>query len=295
MLSNRIDRLAPSPRPVPPRVACRAMLGLVGAFGAIFLLFGMLFTWIFIGDFQPLSEARLALSSRTVQGTITGANTTSASENDVTVYAYTFAFRTPDGQEHTGRSYTTGQEWRVEQRVDVEYVPGNPAIARIAGTRRSRFSPTVLPVCLFPSVGAAFFAAATIRGWRQVMLLRRGKITGAEIVSQHATGARINEVPVIATVYEFEADDGEFYLGKSKSLPSERIGDEEREPVLYLPRNPKLSTLVDAIPLRHPLDVDESGHWKTHERVWPVVWYALIWIGITANMAYAFARALGWF
>jgi len=83
------------------------------------------------------------------------------------------------------------------------------------------------------------------------------------------------------------------YMGKSKSLPSGRIGDEAREPVLYLPRNPKRSTLVDAIPLRHPLDVDEFGQWQTHESVWPIVWYTLIWIGIAAHAGYALARAFG--
>jgi hypothetical protein len=269
------------------------MLGLTGAFGAIFLLFGLLFTWIFIGDFQPIPEVRLALSTKTTRGIITSVNTTRASENEVTVYAYSFTFRTPDEQEHTGLSYTTGQQWRVEDRVDVEYVPGNPTIARITGARRARFSPTVLFVCLFPGVGAGFFATATIKGWQQVMLLRHGRIAGAEIISEHATGTRINHVPVIAYVYEFEADDGEFYMGKSKSLPSGRIGDEAREPVLYLPRNPKRSTLVDAIPLRHPLDVDEFGQWQTHESVWPTVWYTLIWIGIAAHAGYALARAFG--
>ncbi len=292
MLSNRIDQLASPPRPVPPRVACRAMFGLTGTIGAFLLLLGMLFVWLFVGDFQPISEARLALSATTAEGSIISVDTTSAAENEVTVYVYEFTFRTPDEQKHTGRSFTTGQQWRVEDRVNVEYVPGNPAIARIEGARRSQFSPTVLLVCIFPGVGAALFTASTIRGLQQTMLLRYGTIAGAQIISEQATGASINNVPVIAYVYEFAADDGESYLGKSRSLPSERIGDEAQEPVLYLPRNPKRSALVDAIPLRHPLDVDEYGQWKTHESVWPIVWYALTWAGIAANLVYALARLL---
>jgi hypothetical protein len=293
MLSNRIDQLASPPRPVPLRVALRAMLGLTGTLGAIFLLFGMVFVWLFVGDFQPISEMRLALSTTTATGVITSVDVTNASENEVTVYVYEFTFRTPDEQEHTGRSYTTGQQWRVEDRVTIKYVPGNTAIARIEGTRRSQFSPTALFVCLFPGVGAALFTASAIRGLQQVILLRSGRVAGAEIISEHATGASVNNVPVIAYVYEFETDDGESYLGKSRSLPSQRIGDEAREPVLYLPRNPRRSTLVDAIPLRHPLDVDEHGEWQTEESVWPIVWYTLIWIGIAANAVYALTRLLG--
>jgi len=292
MLSNRIDQLASPPRPVPLRVACRAMFGLTGTLGAFFLLLGMLFVWIFAGDYQPISEARLALSATATTGIITSVDATGATENEVTVYVYEFTFRTPDEQKHTGRSYTTGWQWSVEDRVNVEYVPGNPTIARIAGARRSQFSPFVLFVCIFPGLGAIFFTASTIRGLRQTILLRYGRTAGAQIISEQATGASINNVPVIAYVYEFDADDGESYLGKSRSLPSGRIGDEAREPALYLPRNPKRSTLVDAIPLSHPLDVDEYGQWVTHESAWPIVWYALVWAGIAANVAYALVRTL---
>jgi hypothetical protein len=292
MLSDRIDQLASPPRPVPLRVACRAMLGLTGTIGSFFLLFGMLFVWLFVGDYQPISAARLALSTTTAKGIITNVDVTNVTENDAMVYVYEFTFRTPDEQEHMGRSYATGQRWRTEDGVDVEYVPGNPTIARIEGARRSRFSPTVLLTCLFPGIGAIFFTVSTIRGLQQTILLHYGTIAGAQIISEQATGTSINHVPVIAYVYEFDADDGESYLGKARSLPSGRIGDEAREPVLYLPRNPKRSTLVDAIPLRYPLDVDEYGQWVTHESVWPIVWYTLIWVGVLSNMAYAIARML---
>jgi hypothetical protein len=268
------------------------MLGLTGTLGAIFLLFGMLFVWIFAGDMRPISEVRLALSTATTRGIVTGVQATNASENDVTVYAYDFSFSTPDEKRYTGRSYTTGQQWHVEDRVSIKYVPDKPSIARIEGTRHSRFSPTVLFVFIFPAIGAAFFITSTIKGWQQVTLLRHGEISGAEIISEQATGTRINEVPVIAYTYEFEAHDFESYLGNAKALPSGRIGDEVREPVLYLPWNPRRSTLVDAIPLRHPLDVDEYGQWTTRGGAGAIVWYALVWVGIAANAAYALVRAL---
>ena len=84
MLSNRIDQLASPPRPVPLRVAFRAMLGLTGALGAIFLLFGMFFVWIFVGDLQPIAAARLALSTTATGGIITDVDVTNATENGAT-------------------------------------------------------------------------------------------------------------------------------------------------------------------------------------------------------------------
>ena len=46
------------------------------------------------------------------------------------------------------------------------------------------------------------------------------------------------------------------------------------------------------MPLRYPLDVDDFGQWTTHERIWPVVWYALIWTGIIVVVAIGCLRAL---
>lgn len=293
MLSNRISQLAPPPRRVPLRVACSAMLGITGTLGAAFLIMGMAFTWGFVGDFRPVDELRLALSTATTQGTITNVAATNASENDVPVYRYEFTFSTPDGQTVAGQGYSTGRTWSAGDRVKVQYVEGTPTVARMEETRLSQFSPAALFVVIFPLIGAAFFATATIRGWRQVTLLRHGEIAAAQTLSERATNVRVNNVPVIEYSYEFEAQDGESYLGSSKSLPSQHIGDEAEEPVLYLEWNPNTSTLVDGLRLRHPLDVDDFGQWITHESAWPVVRYALIWVGIIAVVAYGLWRALG--
>lgn len=293
MLSNRIDKLASPPRSVPLRVACRAMLGRTGGIGAIFLLAGLLATWLFIGDIRPVAEARLALSSATTTGMITSVERTNTSVNDVTVYRYHFTFRTPNERTFTGRSHTVGQEWSAEDRVTIQYVPAKPSIARIEGSQLST-APMwgVLLVLIFPATGAALFLPATVSGWKQTILLQRGEIAGAKIISERATGTRINNVPVIAYDYEFPAADGEEYMGSSRSLPSGLVGDEAKEPVLYLPWNPRRSTLVDAIPLRYPLDVDEYGQWVTHEGVWPIVWCTLVWVGVLGSVGYALLRML---
>ena len=293
MLSTRINQLAAPPRPVPLRVACRAMLGRLGGIGAIFLLVGLLMTLLFIGDIRPVAEARLLLPSATTTGTITHVERTNTTVNDVTVYRYHFTFRTPNEETFTGQSYTVGQEWSAESRVTVQYVPAKPSIARIEGSQLST-APMwgVLLVLIFPGTGAAFFLSATVSGWKQVTLLKHGEVSGAKIISQNPTGVSINNVPVIAYNYEFPAADGEEYMGSSKSMPSGLVGDEAREPALYLPRNPRRSTLVDAIPLRYPLDVDEYGQWTARESVWPIVWYALIWAGILGSVAYALMRML---
>jgi hypothetical protein len=207
MLSNRIAHLAPPPRRVPLPVACSAMLGLTGGIGAAFLIMGMLFVWLFVGDPQaPL--------------------------------------------------------W-------------------------------VLFVLIFPIVGAALFTAATVRGLRQVSLLRRGEVAAAQKISQRATNTSVNDQPVIEYTYEFRAGDWQIYKGASRAIASEEIGDEVGEPVLYLPSNPVVSVLVDALPLRSTLDVDDAGQWMSYEGIWPVVWCGLAWLGIVAHALYGLVRLFG--
>jgi hypothetical protein len=60
----------------------------------------------------------------------------------------------------------------------------------------------------------------------------------------------VNHQPVIKYSYEFAAADGQSYPGSSNALPKPQIGDEANESVLYLPSNPKVSMLVDALPAR---------------------------------------------
>ena len=124
-------------------------------------------------------------------------------------------------------------------------------------------------------------------------LLRHGEIAGAEMLSERPTNVRVNNVPVIEYTYEFEARDGESYVSSSKSLPSQRIGDEAEEPVLYLPWDPYRSVLVDALPLRYPLDVDTFGQWAAPGTTWPIVRYALVWMAIVAVAVIGLLRALG--
>ena len=155
MLSRRINQLAPPPRPVPLRLACRTVLGLTGGLGAVFTLIGTSFAWVVTADFDPTGDLLLALRAHTTQGVIMRVTETNTTENDVTVYRYDFSFQTPSEESYTGTGYTRGRRWSAEERVTIEYAPSNPAIARIRGTRRSMVPFwAILLVLIFPAIGA---------------------------------------------------------------------------------------------------------------------------------------------
>jgi hypothetical protein len=152
---------------------------------------------------------------------------------------------------------------------------------------------SVLFLLIIPIAGAALFAAATVRGLRHVTLLRRGEVAAAQKISGRATNTSVNGQRVIEYTYEFRAGDWQIYKGVSRAIASEEISDEVGEPVLYLPSNPAVSVLVDALPLRSTLDVDGAGEWVSYESVWPVVWCGLAWMGIGAHALYGLVRLFG--
>jgi hypothetical protein len=294
MLSNRIRNLAPPPRSVPLTVIGSAMFGATGAFGAIFLIAGLGFTLIFTRGYRPVDDFRLVASKATARGVITSVSEMNATENDVEVYEYGFTFTARNERKYAGYSYTTGRQWSVESAVTVEYVADDPSIARIQGARTSLFSPWVLFVLIFPAVGAALFGSAAIGGLRQAALLRYGVLADAHITASRPTGTSVNDVPLLNYSYEIRTGTGEIFDGSAKSFPSDRIGDEESEPALYLPSRPGISTLVDAIPSHYQLEVDEStGRWISQGGYWKLALYILACAVSVALAAYILMGYLG--
>ena len=152
---------------------------------------------------------------------------------------------------------------------------------------------TCLVVPIFPIVGVALFGVATAQGLRQVTLLRHGELASAQTLGKQRTNTSVNNKPVLKYTYQFQARDWQTYSGACKALSSEEIGDDVEEAVLYLPSNPQVSTLVDALPLRCTLDVDGAGEWVSYESVWPVIWCGLAWMGVAAHVVYGLGLLLG--
>ena len=168
MLSDRLSRLASPPRRVPWSIVAAAMPGPIGLFGAVFLIFGMVFVILFAGDIRPIDELRLAASRTTATATVTGYNETNSSENDETIYIYRLTFWTPDEQEIEATSYVTGRVWSNGDRVPVRYLPDKPTVAVLENTRHSVFTPWILMcVMIFPAIGGVMFLVNALGGWRQ--------------------------------------------------------------------------------------------------------------------------------
>jgi hypothetical protein len=311
MLSNRIARLALPPRRVPFPLVCSAMLGTAEGAGAFSLIVAILACWLIVAAFRPVDQLRLAFCVTTAPATVTEVTTTGGGGLGVKEYEYCFTFSAPDGRTITGRSYSTGQLWSVGDQVAAWYVPDEPAVARLDRTHISTIPPWLAAPTIALSIGLPVsFAIAVVHRLHQVMLLRYGKIANARKIWTKETSVSVPMVvngkpkydperytlqkyAVARYTYLFQASDGRIYRGTCKAPASEVVGDEAAEPILYLPSDPHVSTLVDALPLRCPLDVDDAGQWVSYESGKQVVWFVVVGLVIALAVGYGLSRLLG--
>lgn len=286
-VSGRLLYLAEPPRRVPWNVIASLVPGFIGRMGAAFYLSGMIFVVVFAGTLRPIDEVQLASAAATAQGVVVSVTETNATENDVPVYRYGFVFRTRTEQEIRATSFSTGRLYDQGDEALISYLPDRPEVAILQHTRRSDFPWWVaLLVGIFPFSGAVMLIGGTWHGWRQVRLLERGRLATARGITSAPTNTRINGQPLLKYTYEFQAEDGQVYQGASNSLPRVQLGDEAREPVLYLPQRPQNSMLLDAVPLRYALTTNTEGHWESDGNLWPIFWSGLIAAGVVVSWVF---------
>lgn len=235
------------PRDVPLLVKLRVLLGGgISQFGWIFFGFSSIFMWFFgsMSDFDSWFRFGGAVET---QGKVTAAEATSASVNDRDVVENRFEF-TVDDQTHHGVSYTTGGTVRVGEEVTIKYVPSNPRMSKIKGQRNNLFPGFVmLFVGIFPMVGLLIVGSVLATRVKALRLLVHGFEALGKLVDKKATGTVINDDRVYKLTFEFEVD-GKSHKCIAKSHKTERLEDDELEPILYSADDPKCSVAIDSLP-----------------------------------------------
>lgn len=246
--------LSPAPRPVPLALAIRVVLGgVVSQIGWFVAAFGLIFVWAFDPGSAVVSAVKFRGDLGTAEGVSTAWRKTSLSINEVRVYATEYAFDA-EGRRLTGVSYQTGDYIPEGERVAIEYLLSDPTVSRIAGMRASQAGLAISFVVIFPLVGLvlAFFGAQ--RGLKARRLMTEGELALATLRSKEPTNTRINNRTVYRLTFEFEADRGGTYEVVGKTHRPEALEDEDRERVVYDPRNPADAALLDELPCRPAID-----------------------------------------
>lgn len=248
-------RFAPPPRPVPFSLSITNVLNAVSQIGFGLLGFSSIFVWVFVANADySFITFRGALGRAT--GTITRVVDTNAKENRSTVRANHFEYSVA-GERLQGVSYSTGRQVEPGDKVLVEYLEREPQRARISGQRTGTFSPAVMFVLLFPTIGLILVIVGVRWGNKRARLLREGVFTTGVLKSKTATNTRVNNRRVYELIFEFTARDGRRCEAKARTSLTARLEDEREEPLLYNPDKPEDATMLDDAGGRPQFD--ESG------------------------------------
>ena len=156
---------------------------------------------VFAGMSEPLVDP-FGAGARQTQGRVTRVEPTGATVNGRRVHAVAFEWPASDPT-RTATSYTEAATPAPGDSIAIEWLPGEPPIARAVGMRSALLPAFARFVFAFPALGAAIVVAAAWAGWRRVRALAAGDCAMAERVSATPTNMRVNRRIVHVLAYRF--------------------------------------------------------------------------------------------
>ena len=261
--SSSLRRLANPPRPVPLLVRLRVLFGgMASQFGWVLFGFGMIFFWAFVCRADLTGWYRFRGALATAEGRVTRSSDTGASEGGsksrrgTPIYKNEFTYLVDD-KEYRSASYAVGIQLPVGRIVNVQYLPNDPAIARIRRMRTNVFGPAVLFVMAFPLTGLGLVIFSLSRGLRACRLLSHGIPTTGNLVSKEATRVKENSRTVYKLTFAFQTEDGRSSTAIAKTNAPEKF-QERDEPLVYDPEIPARAVMLDNLP--GTPHIGEDGH-----------------------------------
>jgi hypothetical protein len=211
--------------------------------------FGLLFSMIGIVVFATLSQD-FELSSisfhpdQTTNGKIDKISPTRYSENKRLVFQYDYEFKTSTGT-FKGRSFSVGYS-DTSNGVQIEYESQNPLNSRIVHMDRIPLAPLIiLALSLFPTSGLIILFLALLHGFEKIKLLTNGFVTTGTVVNKKATKAKINKRAIHKITFEYKTPTGRVMKSVCNSTKAEKLIVGEKEELIYDPREPKKTVLIN--------------------------------------------------
>lgn len=245
-------QLTPPPRVVPSSLKVVNFFNPLVQIGWAVFGFGMFFFWAFVMN-ADLSFLTFRGPYAVVDGKITEVVETNASVNKQRVrenhYEYSVA-----GVRRTGTSYSHGSAPSVGEIVPVEYSESDPSQSRIEGMRRAMFPGGLILVAIFPLIGLALVLGGTSSGVKRNYLLREGLLANGTLKSKSPTNMTVNKRRVYELCFEFITRDGRRCELKTRTSLTEKLENDDQEPLLYDPANPDRAYMLDDAPARPELE-----------------------------------------
>lgn len=237
---------SPSPRRVPPsifKVTAPEGTRTILFAGLLFLIMGLLLSWIFLPWHLPRQWKLDRGPAGAVQGRIDQVEVTNVSISKTKVVKYTYRFVTKDGLSKEGVAYTTGGRWKEGRKVKVRYLESDPSVSVPLGARMGVADVTGSFVILFPLMGSAVLISYVVERRRRMKLLRHGLVGKGGVNALERTWASVNNQPQYK-IKITRTDDGAESVMKSHQPGVVSFATARKESagpvvILYDPRKPK--------------------------------------------------------
>lgn len=282
---NEISPLSAGKAPAWYGQALIALGGPASQAGWILLAIGSVFLW----TTALKSEIRYLFQEKftdwqVVAGVVLQAKATGARQSGKDIWYYRHSFALDDGYRYRGNSYSVGPKFDAGQVVYIKYVPEQPEDNYIVGLRRSKHSAAVNLLLLFPLAGLLLVGLTLPRNLRNLQLVRKGVFTKGKLENKELTsnafrtGARI--LPVYRYSFFFDVQQV-LYYAVCHTHEGWRVEDDSEEPVLYLPANPMVNAVYDAIPHAPPLGPDGQPGVPSAKKAWLLLFPAFVfWLNL---------------
>ena len=201
---------------------------------------------IILVSWNMLNDFRLDYHNLPVPGTLIHKELHSNPEDTFKVFKYKYTFKDKSGIKHRGISYWTKGSPGVGQDVEVQYLPENPKINRITGSRNSELGWFVLIFCILPLIGPGIMIFSLFPRAKKLRLLRYGECANGIITkiidSQWRTGKHIK---IFKVKVEFKDLLGKKWKttfeikGRGVLSLKEKMKNVDPIPLLYNSKNPK--------------------------------------------------------
>jgi hypothetical protein len=103
-------------------------------------------------------------------------------------------------------------------------------------------------VAVLPLAGLGLLGFGIRRGVKARRVLENGCLAYAKLVGKEATNTEVNDQTVYKLIFEFTAEDGRPYRAEHRTHLTGNLEDDEEEALVYDPRHPYDSVLVDGLP-----------------------------------------------
>ena len=215
-------------------------------FGIIFIVSSL--TCAFLVSY--LDTLPISKDQPLIEGEITSINETNKYKDGRLIYEYNYIFETPDNVTYTDKSYYNELQTYTDNKVMIRYTESNPDKSCIIGMDKETTPWWVFILMLGPAfVGIVDFIIGMKKVWRNIRILKFGKVSFGTYKSSNLTNAETNSRDVYKYYFDFIADDNNTYTATGETHMTERLEDEEKEPVIYNSKNPSEAVILDTLPV----------------------------------------------